>query len=549
MPAQSDCEKTFVESYEHFMSRFNAKEAAKSLAGDLDGGINAYVECCGRYAAGDAIALRWHGADGESAQYTFAQLDTWSAQFAAFLTARGIGAGDVVAGLLPRTPELVITVLGTLRAGAIYQPLFTAFGPKSIEYRLERGAAKLLVTDDVNFQKLAEVAACPYTLVVKGAAANPVLADFWGEINAHEPRFMPVMRDGNDGMLLLFTSGTTGPAKGVPVPLKALLSFRIYMQYAIGLREDDVFWNVADPGWAYGLYYAIIGPLLLGHATTLYQGSFTPESTYAVIEKYQVTNLAGSPTAFRLLMAADRSLAAPLKGKLRVVNSAGEPLNPEVIRWFREEFDAPIFDHYGQTEVGMVLCNHHALTHPLHIGSAGLPLPGYRLAILGQKGAELAAGETGVLAVDVAQSPLYWFRGYLGGNPVGKYHSTGDMVEQHEDGSISFVGRDDDIITSSGYRIGPFDVESALLEHPAVSEAAVVGKPDPERTEVVKAFVVLRRGYVPDEALLLELQQFVKRRLAAHAYPREIEFMSELPKTPSGKIQRFLLRARDLVPG
>lgn len=329
------------------------------------------------------------------------------------------------------------------------------------------------------------------------------------------------------------------------MPLRALLAFGAYMRDAVDLRAEDRFWNIADPGWAYGLYYAITGPLLLGHATTLYEGSFTVESTYDVIDRLGITNLAGAPTAYRLLMAAGPDAAAPVKGKLRVVSSAGEPLNPEVVRWFDAALAAPIHDHYGQTELGMVVNNHHGLAHPVHPGSAGLAMPGYRVAVIDDANHELGPGQPGNLAIDIAQSPLLWFGGYWRQDTpaiAGGYYRTGDNVELEPDGSISFIGRADDVITSSGYRIGPFDVESALIEHPAVSEAAVIGVPDPERTEIVKAFVVLSRGYEAGQDLADALSQHVKRRLSAHAYPRAIDFVEALPKTPSGKIQRFVLR-------
>ncbi|MGH8465457.1 MAG: AMP-binding enzyme, partial [Pseudomonas sp.] len=227
-----------------------------------------------------------------------------------------------------------------------------------------------------------------------------------------------------------------------------------------------------------------------------------------------------------------------------------EPLNPEVIRWFADELGVTIHDHYGQTELGMVLCNHHGLQHPVHLGSAGFAIPGHRIVVLDEHNQELPAGQPGILAVDREQSPLCWFGGYHGvptKSMVGKYYLSGDTVELNADGSISFVGRSDDVITTSGYRVGPFDVESALIEHPAVIEAAVVGKPDPERTELIKAFVVLASGVQPGEELAEALKQHVRQRLYAHAYPREIEFVSELPKTPSGKLQRFILRNQEIA--
>jgi acetyl-CoA synthetase len=322
------------------------------------------------------------------------------------------------------------------------------------------------------------------------------------------------------------------------------------MRDAIDLRPEDAFWNLADPGWAYGLYYAVTGPLSLGHATTFFDGPFSVESTCKVIKKYGITNLAGSPTAYRMLIAAGEDFSAPIKGCLRVVSSAGEPLNPEVIRWFAEQLNVPIHDHYGQTELGMVLCNHHGLAHKVHMGAAGFAVPGHRIVVLDEQQRELPAGQPGILAVDREQSPLCWFAGYHGLPTkafVGKYYLSGDTVELNDDGSISFVGRSDDVITTSGYRVGPFDVESALIEHPSVVEAAVIGKPDPERTELVKAFVVLGNGHSASPELAETLRQHVRQRLYAHAYPREIEFVSELPKTPSGKLQRFILRNQEIA--
>lgn len=514
---------------------------ADTLAGRLDA-INACVECCDRHVGDGKTALIWEGRNGERATWTFEQLQAASARFANLLASRGIGAGDCVSGILPRTPELLITILGTWRAGAIYQPLFTAFGPKAIEHRVHTAGSKLVVTDVPNRGKLDEVEQAPPALVVG--------EDFWVEMERQTDRFEPVMRQADDPFLLMFTSGTTGLAKPLQVPLKAIVAFVGYMREAVDLRAEDRFWNLADPGWAYGLYYAVTGPLAMGHATTFYEGAFSVESTCRVIREYGITNLAGSPTAYRLLLAARDEVETAIKGRLRAVSSAGEPLTPEVIRWFAEGLGCTIHDHYGQTELGMVLCNHHALQHPVRLGAAGFAMPGHRVVVLDEQQRELPAGQPGILALDMARSPLFWFPGYRGmatKSFVGDYYLSGDTVELNDDGSISFVGRADDVITTSGYRVGPFDVESALIEHPAVIEAAVIGKPDPERTERVKAFVVLHAGHAADDALAEALQQYVRKRLSAHAYPREIEFVSELPKTPSGKIQRFLLRNQEIA--
>jgi len=532
-------------------ARFRIDEAIAGLQGDLASGLNACVECCDRHAGGNRTALRWVAADGHLESFTFEQLRDLAGRVANMLVAQGIRPGEVVAGLLPRTPELVATILGTWRAGAVYQPLFTAFGPKAIEHRLQTAGTRLVVTDSANRAKLDEIDSPPQVATVLSAGellpAGDV--DFRAALAAAPADFQPVMRGGDDLFLMMSTSGTTGLPKGVPVPLKALLSFAAYMRDAIDLRDDDVFWNIADPGWAYGLYYAVTGPLLLGRATTLHEGGFTVAGTCDIISRLGVTNLAGSPTAFRQIIAAGPEAVKPIRGRLRVVSSAGEPLNPEVIRWFDRHLGVAIHDHYGQTELGMVVNNHHGLEHPVRPGSAGLAMPGYRVVVLDEAGRELGPGQPGILAIDIAGSPLLWFSGYLNAETpaiADGYYRTGDSVEFEDDGSISFIGRADDVITSSGYRIGPFDVESALLEHPAVSEAAVVGVPDPERTEIVKAFVVLAQGHEGTPDLAEELRQHVRHRLSAHAYPRRIDFVADLPKTPSGKIQRFLLRKAEI---
>ncbi|MBV8963745.1 MAG: AMP-binding protein, partial [Hyphomicrobiales bacterium] len=312
------------------------------------------------------------------------------------------------------------------------------------------------------------------------------------------------------------------------------------------LESKDHFWNVADPGWAYGMAFSVIGPLQLGLATTFFEGGFTVEAALRLIVSKKITNIAAAPTVYRLMMAAGDAMGR-IAGQLRVASSAGEPLNPEVMRWAERVLRSPLRDHYGQTEILMVVNNHHALDHAVRPGAAGLPMPGFSVAVLDGDLRPVPPDTPGVLAVHRPTSPLFAFDGYWGVDTPsfrGEWYLTGDTVQQDAEGHIFFVGRNDDIITSAGYRIGPFDVESSIIEHPAVAEVAVVGKPDPERTEIVKAFIVLRPGVAASEELKAELRQHVRTRLGLHAYPREIEFIEELPKTPSGKVQRFLLRRR-----
>ncbi len=529
--------------YAAFYDAFEPAMLEAELAGSLRDGLNACVECCDRYADSDAVAVHWVGADGGGRDVTFAELQRDAARFANVLAAQGVGPGDRVAAMLPRIPELVAVILGTFRAGAVYQPLFTAFGPKAVAQRLAGSDAKVVVTDAANRSKLNDVPDAPQIVTIGAADDGDI--DYHQGLDGQSDQFDPVMRTGDDLFMMLFTSGTTGEPKGVGVPLAALPSFAAYMKYGIDLRPSDRYWNIADPGWAYGLYYAVIGPLMLGCATTLYDGPFTVESTCDLIRERAITNLAGAPTAYRLLIAAGGVVPQAIRGRLRVASSAGEPLNGEVMRWFADELECPLRDHYGQTEIAMVLMNHHGLAHPVRTGSAGLPMPGYSLEVVDEAGAPVPDGQPGVLAVNRAKSSLFYFPGYSGregADWVGDLYLTGDSVERAQDGSYSFVGRNDDLISSAGYRIGPFDVESCLIEHEAVLESAVVGKPDAERGHIVKAHVVLNAGHEATDELAEELRLHVRARLGGHAYPREIAFAEALPKTPSGKIQRFLLR-------
>ncbi len=528
--------------YETFYNAFKPSDLAAEFAGSFTSGLNACAECVDRHP-GEAIAVRYERADGTAGEITFAQLKDSTSRFANLLAANGVQPGDRIAGLLPRGPELLTVIFGALRAGAVYQPLFTAFGPKAIMQRLSGSHAKVVVTDAANRSKLNDLENRP-TIVTIGATDDGDL-DFAAALAGQPDTFEPVLRQAEDQMLMMFTSGTTGPPKGVPVPYAALPSFLAYMRYGIDLQPDDSFWNIADPGWAYGLYYAAIGPLITGNTTILIDGAFSLERTCDVVRNYNVTNFAGAPTAYRMMIADGDTVPNAIRGRLRVASSAGEPLNPEVVRWFDEKLNCPLHDHYGQTEIAMMLMNHHGLKHAVRPGSAGFPMPGWSLAVVDEDGNEAPDGREGVLAVHRAKSSLMYFAGYEGREGqdwVGDYYLTGDSVEKNDDGSYSFVGRNDDLISTAGYRVGPFDVESCLLEHEAVLESGVVGKPDAERGHIVKAFVVLHGGREPSDELSEELRLHVRTRLGGHAYPREIAFVRELPKTPSGKIQRFILR-------
>ena len=537
--------RDYADAYREFSM---ADLERRALGQSLDGELNVAVACCDCWADEGRVALNFVAKDFSRETVTFKQLQVDSSRFANLLTSRGIGRGDVVAGLLPRIPELLTVILGVWRVGAIYQPLFTAFGPAAIQSRVtSKGGsrAKLIVTDAANLPKLDDVADAPPTLLVDRGQPNATA--FADALAAQSEVFAPVKLGADDPFIMLFTSGTTGSPKGVRHPLRLLLAAAAYLLDGVDLRPGDSYWNVADPGWAYGLYYAIIAPLLLGHAATFFEGAFAVDNALYVIKTLRIDNLAAAPTAYRAMMAAGDAAFADIRGQLRVASSAGEPLNPEVVRWAERVLGCPLGDHYGQTEIGMVINNHHGFRQAVRPGSAGLAMPGFDLAVLDDSLRPVAPDVSGVLAVRRATSPLLTFNGYwLADTPqlTEEWYVTGDTMSRDADGYFYFAGRNDDIITSSGYRIGPFDVESVMIEHPAVAEVAVIGKPDPERTEIVKSFVVLRKGYQASDALGAELREHVRKRLSLHACPREVEFMEELPKTASGKVQRFLLRGR-----
>ncbi|MFW1857206.1 AMP-binding protein [Acinetobacter defluvii] len=538
--------KTLEQAHQEFDFE---KLIAEQLVGTVDA-INAYNECCGRYVGQNKVALIWQGKNAESEQWTFEQLADASGKLANYFSSIGIQTGDCIAGLLPRTPELLITILATWRIGAIYQPLFTAFESKAIEHRLETANTQLVVTNQEQRVKLNNIEVHRILTVYQNADEKKLDPDFWQELEKQSEQCASVSLTFADDFLMMFTSGTTGLAKSVPVPLKAVVAFKEYMRHVVGLTEQDSFWNLADPGWAYGLYYGIAGPLALGHSIIMDERAFSVDHALEIIKKYEVSNLTGSPTAFRMFFGFKEKFDDSIKTHLRVVSSAGEPLTPEVIHWFKHDLNVNIFDQYGQTELGMVIGNHHALAHPIKVGSAGFANPGHRFAVLNQNYEEVERGGIGTLAIDFSQSPLTWFKGYGGHNRksfVGNYYLTGDTVKLNEFGGVDFVGRADDVITTSGYRVGPFDVESTLLECAEVLESAVIGKPDPERTEIVKAFVVLKPQASASEALAARLQEYVRSRLSKHSYPREIEFVEHLPKTSSGKIQRNLLKQQEIA--
>ncbi|GAA2381919.1 AMP-binding protein [Gordonia cholesterolivorans] len=460
---------------------------------------------------------------------TWAQLAHESRAMATVLAGRGVRRGDRVPVLLGKRRALVVTLLGLWRLGAVHVPLFTAFATGAIELRTEGSGAQFVITDASQRDKVDPIDAVT-VLDVDELVAESVSA---------EPLAESVAIGGEATLAQLYTSGTTGKPKGVPVPLFSLAAFQTYLHYSLDVNADDVFWNAADPGWAYGLYYALLAPMVAGRTSLLLNQGFTPESTVAVIREFGVTNFAAAPTIYRAMRAS-----ADLDGiVLRRASSAGEPLTPDIVSWGVENLGCEVRDHYGQTELGMVIGNHWhpELAEPLKPGSMGQAMPGFTGGIA-----------EGQIALDVQASPLLWFSGYDAApektaerfTADGKWYLTADTGKVDDEGYFSFTSRDVDVILAAGYRIGPFDVESVLAGHPAVNEVAVVGRPDPEgiRGEVVEAFVVLSEGYAAGDALATELKNLVRDEYSKHAYPRTVHFVDALPKTPSGKIQRFVLR-------
>ena len=478
---------------------------------------------------------------------TYGDLRQASERFAVGLAKQGIQPGDRVATLMGKGVDFLTALVGIWRLGAVHVPLFTAFAPPAIEMRLAASRAKLVICDDTQRAKLTGLAP-DIQVVVSGAAADGDTP--FASLLLDEP-FDAARLGGDAPIIHIFTSGTTGKPKGVVVPTRALASFHAYGEFGLDLRPTDLYWCAADPGWAYGLYFGVLSSLLTGTPSLLLAANFSPDSTLQVLASYPVTNLAAAPTIYRSLRASD--LPVPEGLQLRCASSAGEPLTPEVNEWARAALGVEVHDHYGQTEAGMLINNHQHpdLKRPLIVGSMGHAMPGWTGAVLFDDRDEVApVGTVGRIAFDLTQSPLAWFDGYDGDSERSeekfssdhRWYLTGDAGSLDEAGYFRFSARDDDVIIMAGYRIGPFDVESVLSTHEAITECAVIAVPDAVRGEVIEAFVVLRAGHEASEQLEEDLRQLVKREYAAHAYPRRVHFVEALPRTPSGKVQRFVLR-------
>ncbi|MFI1701380.1 AMP-binding protein [Streptomyces bobili] len=511
---------------------------------------------CDRHPA-ERPAFTVVDAAGGATTLTYGELAADSHRYARALQGLGVGPGDRVATLMGKSTDLVTVMLAVWRLGAVYVPLFTAFAPQAIALRLEGADVHVLVVDPDQRHKLdpgPDMPADPRRrVVVTGSGARHGDVSLADLVAASSPEPVPAVTTSGDGPLVhMFTSGTTGKPKGVVHPVSYVAGWQVYLEYGLGVTRDSSYWCAADPGWAYGLYAAIVAPLAAGIPSLLLSGGFSPETTWRTLVDHQVTDFAAAPTVYRGLRSAP--VAVPAGLCLQRASSAGEPLTPEVNEWAGATLGLAVHDHFGQTEVGMPLANHHhpELARPLKGGSMGRPLPGWSLTVLADEKDEPAApGVLGRVAIDVAASPLMTFSDYQIPGQAGtkftadgRWYLTGDAGRIDSGGDFFFSSRDDDVIIMAGYRIGPFEIESVLAQHPAVAECSVIGAPDDVRGEVVEAYVVLRDGHEASPELAAELQQLVKTRYAAHAYPRTIHFIDALPKTPSGKTQRYQLRNR-----
>ena len=502
-----------------------------------------------------ALTYRILHVDGTIEKLRYGELKTESERFAAALSALGVQPGDRVATLMGKSREYLIALMGIWRLGGVHVPLFTAFAPPAIAFRLAGSNAKVVICDAAQQDKLTGPdmpADRPWRLISTAAKPEGGL-NFTELLEAQAPGFPAAQLGGEAPFINIYTSGTTGTPKGVVVPLRALASFRAYAEFALDLRLDDFYWCAADPGWAYGLYFGVLATFTTGTPSLFVEGGFVPERTLSILAEQRVTNFAAAPTIYRALRNLDPSGAPSIA--LRCASGAGEPLTPEVNDWAVRALGTVVHDHYGQTETGMLVNNHHhpQLRRALKPGSMGHAMPGWRAVVLHDDREEAAPpGRLGRLAMDLSESPLAWFTGYDGDlarsagkfSDDGRWYVTGDSASTDEEGYVHFSSRDDDVIIMAGYRIGPFEVESVLASHPAVAESAVIAAPDAIRGEVLEAYVVLRSGHQGSDALARDIQQWVKRHYAAHAYPRAIHFTDALPKTPSGKIQRFVLKQR-----
>jgi len=553
-----------LQDYESYTREFSWEKARALLDGLPGGGLNIAHEALDRHVLagrGDKLALRWIGRDNGVRDFSYAALRAQANRFANVLVGCGITKGDRVYLLLGRSPQLYIAALGALKNGSVLSPLFSAFGPEPAKARMTIGNAKALVTTEAFYRRKVEpwrkeLTSLEYVFLIETSDKPPPdTIDLNVALAQASDIFETVWTSPKDIALLHFTSGTTGRPKGAVHVHEAVVAHHITGQIALDLHPSDVFWCTADPGWVTGTSYGIISPLTNGSTMIVDQAEFDAERWYRILQDQKVTIWYTAPTAIRMLMKTGSDFAKRFDlSKLRLMASVGEPLNPEAVVWGREAFGKPFHDNWWQTETGGIMISNY-LSMDVKPGSMGRPLPGITAGIV----EHVEGGGVREITKPMAMGELAlrpgWpsmMRAYLNEEEryqkcfVSGWYLTGDLAMRDGDGYFWFVGRSDDVIKSAGHLIGPFEVESALMEHPAVAEAGVIGIPDPTVGEVVKAFIALKDNFEPSEALRKELLGHARQRLGPAVAPKDIAFRQNLPKTRSGKIMRRLLKAREL---
>jgi len=531
---------------------FDWDSVLESYDWDAPDELNTAHEACDRHAGSGEVGFAWVPEGGDLVEYTFAELRDRSNRVANALTALGVERGDRVSTLLPKIPETIVTVLGIWKTGAVHVPLFTAFERGALEYRIDDCDPELLIYEADQADTVASLDAVDDVGTVVVGGEPPADSRAFEALLADRSTEYDVVRTGiDDPSTMQYTSGTTGNPKGVVLSHRVLATLYPHTKYALDVGGDDVVWGAADPSWAYGLFTTGFAPMALGATRLLHAGEFDAERWMRILDEHDVTVLGAVPSAYRGIMAAGESV---LEGRsfeaLRVLSSAGEPLNPEAYDWFEDHLGLGIHDTYGLTEAGMVVNNYAGLDMAVKPGSMGRPCPGFEVDLLDPETRE-PVGTDGIGEVVVRPREWALMREYWGmpERTDEAFHDdwllTDDLARRDEDGYLWYEGRSDDVIISAGYRIGPFEIENSLMEHPVVAEAAAVGVPDDQRGQIVKAYVVPVEPPADPEGTLEELESHVKERLARHAYPREIEFVEELPTTATGKVQRYRLEERE----
>ena len=545
-----------LKDYDEACRAFNWKDVEKEFDWSRTGTVNVVHEAVDRHAASSRktnVALFYTDYDRRDERYTFEDLKRLTSRFGGILKSLGVKKGDRVGIFLPRTPELYVSILGSNRIGAIPVPLFEAFMEQAIQDRLADSEAVVCVTTPTLKSRIPRqsLPALNHLILVGETAqlahdersyeAAMAKASDW-----LEPEWLTV----DDGLIIHYTSGSTGKSKGALHRQYAMVGHYQTSKWALDLRDDDRYWCTADPGWVTGTSYGIYGPWTLGVSSVVLGGRFDPDRWYQTIQKYRVTMWYSAPTAYRMLMSAGEAIPKKYDlSSLRHICSVGEPLNPEALKWVKKITGLAPHETWWMTETGMqLICNYRSMD--FKIGATGKPFPGTYSTVVDEAGKELPPYQLGHLVVkpgwpammkDIWKNPAKYQEYFR----IPGWYVSGDTAYKDPDGFIWYQGRADDVIKTAGERVGPFEVESALVAHPAVAEAGVIGKPDEVRGQIIKAFVALRKGYQPSEQLKKEIADFVKTNLAAHAAPREIDFVEKVPKTRSGKIMRRVLRAWD----